>query len=137
METNALGIPRDDNPSAVQSDTVTGPCTTTPDDALVEAGLAVYREQYCGICHVLDTADTAGAFGPTHNGMCTIAAQRIRDPSLTGSASSAAEYILASIVDPLAYIVPGYEHTRFPMPAYTNLSEGEVNALVVMLMQEQ
>ena len=137
METDVPGIPPDNLPATIQSDTVAGPCDATPDAAVVGAGLTVYREQYCGVCHLLDTADTAGAFGPTHNGMCTIAAQRVQDPSFTGSASSAAEYILESIVNPLAYVVPGYERTRFGMPAYTNLSEEEVNALVILLMQEQ
>ncbi len=137
METEAPGVPAGDDPAVVQGDTVTGSCNTTPDDALVTAGLAVYREQYCGICHVLDTASSAGAFGPTHNGMCTIAAQRIRDSSFTGSSSRVEDYILESIVDPLAYIVPGYERSRFQMPAYTNLSEEELNALVILLMQER
>lgn len=137
MEIDVPGIPPGDDPATVQSDTVTGPCDTTADAALVAAGLAVYREQYCGICHVLDTASSAGAFGPTHNGMCTIAAQRIRESSFTGASSTAEDYILESIVDPLAYIVPGYERSRFQMPAYTNLGEGDLDALVILLMQER
>ncbi len=137
METDVPGILPGDEPAAVQSDTGTGPCDTASDTALVAAGLTVYREQYCGYCHVLDTAGSAGAFGPTHNGMCTIAARRIRDASFSGSASTAEDYILESIVDPLAYIVPGYERTRFRMPAYTNIGEEELNALVTLLMQQR
>ncbi len=121
----------------VQSDTATRPCDRTDDDALVAAGLAVFREQYCGTCHTLDTAGSAGMFGPTHNGMCTTAGQRIRNASFTGSASTAEDYILESIVDPLAYVVPGYEGTRYRMPAYAHLSEGELDALVILLMQER
>jgi len=137
MEIDVPGIPPGDDSVAVRSDTDIGPCNTASDAALVAAGLTVYREQYCGYCHVLDTARSAGTFGPTHNGMCTIAAQRIRDASFSGSASTAEDYILESIVDPLAYVVPGYERTRYRMPAYTNISEEELNALVMLLMQER
>ncbi len=115
----------------------TSPCNTTDDDARVAAGLAVFREQYCGTCHTLDTAGSAGMFGPTHNGMCSIAVERIRNASYAGSASTAEEYVLESIVNPLAYVVPGYEHTRYRMPAYAQLSEGELDALVILLMQER
>ena len=90
-------------------------CNTTDDDARVAAGLAVFREQYCGTCHTLDAASSAGMFGPTHNGMCSIAVERIRNASYAGSASTAEEYVLESIVNPLAYVVPGYENTRYRM----------------------
>ena len=120
---------------AVQHETSNRLSKLAPDD-LVAGGLAVYRKQYCGICHILDTANSVGVYGPTHNGMGTTAAQRVRDPGFTGSASTAEEYILESIVDPLAYVVPGYEGTRSQMPAYTNLSDREINALVKFLLQE-
>ena len=121
----------------VQINTVTAPCNKPGDDALVAAGLAVFRAQYCGTCHALDAAGSAGLFGPTHNGMCSIAVERIGNASYAGSASTAYEYVLESIVNPLAYVVPGYEHTRYRMPAYVQLSEGELDALVILLMQER
>ncbi len=104
---------------------------------LVAAGLEVYRQQYCGVCHALDTSGTAGAFGPTHNGMGATAEERISDAAFTGVAATAEEYILESLVNPSIYIVPGYERTRFTMPAYTHLSEADLNALVQMLLQER
>ena len=103
----------------------------------VAAGLEVYRQQYCGVCHALGTAGTAGRFGPTHNGMGATAEGRISDAAFTGQAASAEEYLLESLVDPSIYIVPGYERTRFTMPAYTHLSEEDLNALVQMLLQER
>ncbi|MEN8374754.1 MAG: c-type cytochrome [Gemmatimonadota bacterium] len=103
----------------------------------VAAGLRVFRGQYCGVCHVLDTAGTAGTFGPTHNGMGATAEERIKQAAFTGQAATAGEYILESLVDPNIYIAPGFERTRFPMPAYTHLSEEELNALVQMLLKEK
>jgi nitric oxide reductase subunit C len=116
------------------------PTTASPpanDKQLVAAGLEVYRQQYCGVCHQLDTAGTAGVFGPPHNGLGTTAEHRVADPGYTGSATTAEEYIRESIRDPKRYIVPGYENARAQMPAYTNLSEQEVDALVHLLLEEK
>ena len=136
-DTIAPEIPADDDVAPVRSGIVTRPCSTTDDEAEIAAGLAVFRAQYCGTCHTLDAAGSAGTFGPTQNGVCATAVQRVRDASFTGSASTAKDYILESIIDPLAYVVPGYERSRFQMPAYTNLSERELNALLVLLMRER
>ena len=101
----------------------------------VKRGLEVYKQLYCGLCHQLDAAGTAGTFGPTHNGMDIIATQRLQEPQYTGKATTAAEYIHESIVDPKAFTVPGYEHTQHHMPIYNYLSETDVDALVQMLLQ--
>jgi mono/diheme cytochrome c family protein len=103
----------------------------------VERGLAVYKELYCGLCHQLDAAGTAGTFGPAHNGMAIIAAQRLQESQYTGKATTAAAYIQESIVDPKAFVVPGYEHTPHQMPVYNFLSEADVTALVQMLLQQK
>jgi mono/diheme cytochrome c family protein len=104
---------------------------------LVSRGLEVYREQYCGICHQLDAADTAGRFGPAHNDIGAIADQRIQAPGYAGSATSAEEYIRESLLDPTAYLVPGYEFTSHHMPAYAHLEEGDIDALVQMLLHQK
>ncbi len=108
-----------------------------PNEELVAAGLAVYREQYCGICHEFGRAETTGRFGPTHNGIGTTAASRLADPRYAGEAKTAEEYLYESLVDPSAYIVEGFVGTSHPMPPYTHLSEDDLRALVAMLMAEQ
>ncbi len=100
-------------------------------------GLEVYRAQYCGVCHTLDAAETKGPFGPTHNGIGTIAAERIADPGYTGKATTAEEYIRESIVDPAVYIVPGSALGRYRMGAYTMLNEIELDALVQFLLEQR
>ena len=109
----------------------------TSSDALAERGLRVYQEQYCGICHQLDVAETGGTFGPTHNGVAQTAEQRIRDPRYTGKAATAGEYIRESILSPGLYVVEGYEYTQQHMPAYTNLSVTDLDALVELLLQQK
>lgn len=103
----------------------------------VKYGLEVYQKLYCGLCHKLDAAGTAGTFGPPHNDLGTVAAQLIQDPQYRGKATTAAEYIHESIVDPKAFLVPGYEQTPHQMPVYNFLSETDVEALVQMLLQQK
>jgi nitric oxide reductase subunit C len=127
-------------PAPVQNATpTTFPPTAASADtsAQVGRGLEVYKQQYCGLCHQLDAAATAGQFGPSHNGLGLTAEQRIQDPHYTGTATTAAEYIHESIITPKAYLVPGYEHTAHHMPAYGHLSESDVDALVQLLLQQK
>ena len=113
------------------------PTDNAVSEELIAYGLQVYKQQYCGICHQLDFANTAGMLGPTQNDMGTIAEQRIEDSRYTGQATTAAGYIRESIVDPAAYYVEGYEQSRHHMPAVTHLSEAELDALVQMLLQQK
>jgi len=99
-------------------------------------GLEIYRKQYCGICHQSTAAGTAGTFGPSHDGMGAIAEQRLQEANYQGTATTAAEYLHESLIDPQRYIVPTYELSPHRMPAYTHLSEPELAALVQWLLQQ-
>jgi mono/diheme cytochrome c family protein len=68
--------------------------------------------------------------------MAAVAAQRITDSHYTGSATSPAEYIHESIVDPPRYIVESYTSSSHPMPAYTHLTDQQIEALVQFLLQQ-
>jgi len=112
----------------------TGPAEAIDSEQL-ELGKEVYRHQACGVCHVLASVGTLGAFGPPHDDLATIAAERIHEERYSGNATTAEEYIRESIVNPQAFMVDGYQITRFPMPVFTNLSEQQVDALVYLLVQ--
>ena len=103
----------------------------------VAYGLEVFKSQYCGICHQLDVANTAGLFGPPQNKIGLTAVQRIQDPDYTGTATTASEYIRESIVSPDIYLVPGFEYSRHRMPAFTHLTQVEVEALVQLLLHQK
>lgn len=123
--------------ASAPSTTGAGARVATGSDVLAEQGLKVYQAQYCGICHQLDAAGTAGLFGPTHNGLAQTAEERLGDPRYTGSARTAGEYVRESILNPESYLVPGYELSNHRMPAYVNLSETDLEALVQLLLQKK
>ena len=105
----------------------------TADPALMAAGLAVYRAQYCGVCHELAAAGTTGTFGPSHNGLGATAAARMAAADYTGAATTPAQYIYESIVTPELYIVPTYAMTSHRMPPYGHLPAADLAALVAFL----
>jgi hypothetical protein len=109
---------------------------TGPPEAVLR-GREVYLEQFCGTCHALASAGTAGRFGPSHDGVGAVAEDRIADPTYEGSAQTAREYLMESIVKPGAYRVPGFAGTRFVMPSYQHLPKEDLDALVEMLSHER
>lgn len=114
--------------------------TATPlviDTELYDRGIAVYLSNYCGICHQLDAAETHGTFGPAHNRMGLVATERMLDPNYHGGASTPAEYIRESLLDPEVYFVPGFEASPHRMPAFTHLSAEDIDAMVYMLSLQQ
>lgn len=100
----------------------------------VAEGIRVYRANYCGTCHRNTLAGTAGIFGPNHDSLRANAARRIHDTRYTGHATTPEAYVRESIRDPGAYRAPGFERSHFLMPAYTQLSDAQVDALVRMLL---
>ena len=119
---------------AVVASTPAPVTASTPDPALVEAGLAVYHAQYCGVCHTLTAAGTTGTFGPSHDSLGATAAARVASPTYTGTATTPAEYIHESIVAPEVYIVPDYALTSHHMPPYGHLPAADIDALVEFLL---
>jgi nitric oxide reductase subunit C len=58
----------------------------------------------CTSCHII--AGKGNQVCPSLNEIAAIAQQRIDDPSYSGSATTAEEYILESILEPSAFCVP-------------------------------
>ncbi|NPA26892.1 MAG: cytochrome c [Chloroflexi bacterium] len=77
----------------------------------------------CVTCHSLEPG--VQLVGPSLAGIATTAAERV--PGM-----SAEEYIRQSILEPNAYVVEGFPEGL--MPAYTDLSPEQVDALVAFLM---
>ena len=76
--------------------------------ALAARGQAVYKEQYCGVCHQLNSAGIRGIFGPSHDGMRSLAAARLQDPAYNGAATDVYTYLYESIIKPEIYYVEGF-----------------------------
>jgi len=108
--------------------------TAAADPALLAAGLEAYHANYCGVCHTLDKAETRGTFGPPHNALAATVAVHLFDGTYQGAAKTPSEYVHESIVNPQAYIVPGYAATSHRMPSYAHLDDATLNALVAFLL---
>src|SRR3954449_6992417 len=70
-------------------------------------GLAVFQAQGCGGCHTFKAANAAGTVGPDLDKVKADAAKAHR--------GSVMQYINESIVDPGAYVVPGFPNAMPPV----------------------
>ena len=103
-------------------------------DALTR-GLEVYSQNYCGTCHTLSAAHTLGQFGPSHDGLRATIEARLKDGSYGGQAKDVTAYLRESILEPEAYLVPEFAASRYRMPAFTDLSSQDLEALIALLGQ--
>jgi cytochrome c551/c552 len=88
-------------------------------------GAVVYSQYGCETCHGAPTG-----VGPYVVGIGQRAATR-RAP-----AYSAAAYLYESIIDPNAYIVPGYSPNLMPQNFKVVIPEGQLDALVAWLLTQ-
>lgn len=85
----------------------------------------------CVTCHTLDGTVLVG---PSFKGVATHAESVIKDPAYTGTAKTAEEYLRESIINPNAYLNPGFAAGIMYQNYGTELSEQEVNDLVAYLL---
>lgn len=104
--------------------------------ALVARGGEVYKEQYCGVCHQLDSAGTRGMFGPKHDSIGSMVAERLADPAYSGAATDVHTYLYESITEPDIYYVKGFALSPHRMPTFRHIPEDDLEALVVFLAEQ-
>jgi cytochrome c oxidase subunit 2 len=85
------------------------------------AGEDVFAEAGCGGCHAFEPAGSEGGIGPGLDNL-------VADAERAGQPLDA--YVHESIVDPNAYLVPGYKAGVMPGTFADTLSEQEIDALV-------
>jgi len=90
----------------------------------IERGRQVYREKGCGSCHQIGS--DGGTIGPPLTHVGTVAATRAPELDAEG-------YIVQSVRDPGAYIVPGYPDTM-PRGLDRGLSQEDFDDLVRYLL---
>jgi cytochrome c oxidase subunit II len=101
------------------------------------AGRAVFTQNNCGACHTLKDAGAAGKVGPELDGIATSAEKIVKDPSYKGKAKDAAGYIRESIVDPNAYVVPGFPANVMPQNFGQTIPASELDSLVQYLLSQK
>jgi cytochrome c551/c552 len=89
-------------------------------------GLAVFQQNGCGGCHTFKPANATGTVGPDLDNLKAEAAKANRGP-LT-------QFIHESIVNPSAYIEPGYPDAM-PHIFGTQIPANQLNQLVQYLAQ--
>lgn len=101
-----------------QSKAVTSPSAGT-------AGAAIFKNNGCAACHTLTAAGTTGKVGPDLDKLPAEARQ---------AGQPLASFIHTSIVDPNAYIQPGYPKNVMPQTFGKALSTQQLDALVTYLI---
>jgi mono/diheme cytochrome c family protein len=99
-------------------------CAETAATDPIERGMQVYREKSCASCHQI-AADGGGA-GPPLGHIGTVAESR--KPGTSGE-----DYIRESVLDPGAYVVPGYPDTM-PRGLTRGMSQADFDDLVRFLL---
>jgi mono/diheme cytochrome c family protein len=91
----------------------------------VAAGKQLFTSAGCVACHTYTPAGSHGTVGPNLDKLATDAAKANR--------GSLAQYVQESIVDPNAYVVPGYPGSVMPQTFGQQLSKSQVADLVAFL----
>jgi mono/diheme cytochrome c family protein len=89
------------------------------------AGLAVFRDSGCGSCHTFVPAGAGGSIGPD------LDTKPEQDARHAGTPISA--FVRQSIVDPNAYISPGYPRNVMPHRFGRTLSRRQLADLVAFV----
>ena len=94
----------------------------------VAHGKQIYDKLGCNACHAI--GGQGGTTGPDQTTLATTAVQRIKDPGYKGNARDAAGYIRESIIQPGAYVVPGFPDNLMPTTFGQQLSAQDLDDLV-------
>jgi mono/diheme cytochrome c family protein len=100
----------------------TAPATGDP-----AAGKAVFASAGCGACHTFKAAGTSGTVGPDLD--------KLAESAQKANRGSLADFTRESIVDPGAYVAPGYPNGVMPPNFGTSLSKTQIDDLVAFLTQ--
>jgi cytochrome c oxidase subunit II len=107
-------------PSSTTKSTSTSP--TSPS----AAGLSVFNSNGCSSCHTLTAAKATGTIGPNLDNLVAYAKQ---------AKQPLPDFVHQSIVDPNAYVQPGYPKGVMPQNFGTLLTKTQLDALEAFLVQ--
>jgi mono/diheme cytochrome c family protein len=107
--------------------TTTAEPTVTASAGALALGLAVFRDNGCGSCHTFLPAGTGGSVGPD---LDTKPAEDARRANM-----SLVAFLRRSIVDPNAYISPGYPRDVMPHGFGKKLSKPQLADVVAFLVR--
>ncbi|HEY3551360.1 MAG TPA: cytochrome c oxidase subunit II [Gaiellaceae bacterium] len=112
-------------PPSSSSTTGTTSTTTSPSSSSA-AGLTAFNTSQCASCHTLSAAGATGTIGPDLDKLVSYAKQ---------AKQPLAAFVHQSIVDPGAYVQPGYHNGLMPTSFGQSLTKPQLEALVTFLVQ--
>jgi cytochrome c551/c552 len=108
-------------------ETVVGPLPSVGPTGKPARGKPVFISNGCGACHIFRPAGTTGKIGPNLNTLAA-KAQHANQGTLT-------QFIRTSIVDPGAYVAPGYPNGVMPSTYGQQIKPQQLADLVAFLAQ--
>ena len=93
------------------------------------AGRQLFADSGCDGCHTLADADATGTAGPDLDDLAAQAAKYAKREGQTPT-----EYVRASIENPSAFVVPGFQDGLMPSDYGSRLSKAEIDTLVEYLL---
>jgi len=111
------------SPTTTQSTTTSSSTTPISPSA---AGLSVFNQNNCASCHTLSAANATGTIGPDLDKLVSYAKQAHQPLE---------SFVRNSIVDPNAYIQPGYPKDVMPQNFGQLLTKEQLDSLVTFLVQ--
>ena len=112
--------------AAPPSSTTTSTTSTTTTTSPSAAGLSVFNANGCSSCHTLSAANATGKVGPDLDNLVAYA-KKANQPLEA--------FVHDSIVDPNAYIQPGYQKNVMPGTFGQSLTKSQLDAVVSFLVQ--
>jgi cytochrome c551/c552 len=106
--------------------TVVGPLPTLGPKGNPARGKPLFVSNGCGACHMFTPAGTTGRVGPNLNHLAASAQQ--------ANQGTLAQFTRASIVDPGAYVAPGFPAGVMPTTYGSTLSAQQLADLVAFLV---
>jgi mono/diheme cytochrome c family protein len=97
------------------------------------AALAQSAQGGCSACHELAAVGPAWARSGEMPGIATRAVERINETDYTGSATTAQQYLVESIVAPNVFVVPGYGSGIMPQDYAQRLTARQVADLIAYM----
>jgi cytochrome c oxidase subunit 2 len=122
----AAPAPPSTTTSTSTSTTTSTSTSTTTTSSSSASGLSVFNANNCSTCHTLSAASATGTFGPDLDKLASYAQQ---------AHQQLAAFVRQSIVDPGAYVQPGYQNGVMPTNFGQTISKTQLDALVTFLVQ--
>ena len=94
-------------------------------EVVAAAGKAIFLAQACGSCHTFKAAGSTAKIGPDLDAAPEADAKKTNTPL--------ADFVRKSIVDPNAYIAPGFQKGLMPASFGQSLKKAQLDALVAFV----